>query len=83
MLAQPGLYARRLWATAELFAASHRTGAAEVARAEARRLFHLAGPSAFVEALFLAAADARPDRAPEPGPAQPPAPPPGPSLILP
>ena len=71
-------YGRRLWAMAELLEASRRPDPAAVARAEARRLFHTGEPSAFVEAMFLAAAEARPPRPP----AEPTAPAP-PALILP
>jgi hypothetical protein len=46
------LYARRLWATAELFEATGRPQPGAVARAAARRLFHLAEPGRFGEQLF-------------------------------
>ena len=46
------LYARRLWATAELFEATGRPQPGAVARAGARQLFHLAGPGRFGEQLF-------------------------------
>ncbi|MFZ5471747.1 MAG: hypothetical protein ACOZIN_20150 [Myxococcota bacterium] len=46
------LYARRLWAMAEVFEHTGRTDKAQTARAEARRLFHGVGESRFAEALF-------------------------------
>lgn len=46
------IYARRLWAMAELFDRSSRAEAAGLARAEARVLYHLEIPSLFVEAMF-------------------------------
>ncbi len=48
------LYARRLWLTAELFEKTRRGHAAQLARAEARRLFHQAPGvfSRFAEALY-------------------------------
>ena len=48
------LYARRLWLTADVFERSGRMHLAQVARAEARRLFHQAPGvfSRFAEALY-------------------------------
>lgn len=47
------LYARRLWEMAELFELTSRPEPGSIARAEARRLFHLAGGiSRFSELLF-------------------------------
>ena len=46
------LYARRLWAMAELFAATDRATAAAHAKAEARLLFHSTQPSSFAFELF-------------------------------
>ncbi len=46
------LYARRLWAMAELFEASGREQGARIARAEARRLFHTQAPTRFGERMF-------------------------------
>jgi hypothetical protein len=48
------LYARRLWLTADLFERSGRAPLAQLARAEARRLFHQAPglTSRFAEALY-------------------------------
>ena len=48
------LYARRLWLTADVFEKTGRVGAAQLARAEARRLFHQAPGvfSRFAEALY-------------------------------
>lgn len=46
------LYARRLWLTAELFDATHRPRQAQLARAEARLLFHTQEPSRFAERMF-------------------------------
>lgn len=48
------LYGRRLWAMAEFFEQTGRENAAQVAKAEARRLFHNApgAPSRFAEFLF-------------------------------
>jgi hypothetical protein len=65
------LYARRLWLTADLFARTGRVHAAQVARAEARRLFHGTPGvfSRFAEALYgklLQVAARRPG----PGPAE-------------
>ena len=61
------IYARRLWAMAELFEKSDRPRQASLARAEARVLFHSAGPSAFIEAMFEKIVDRRsPDASPSP-----------------
>ena len=48
------LYARRLWLTADVCEKTGRVGAAQLARAEARRLFHQAPGvfSRFAEALY-------------------------------
>ncbi len=46
------LYARRLWAQAEVYDANQRADAAALARAEARNLFHTEAPSLFGERLF-------------------------------
>jgi hypothetical protein len=48
------LYARRLWLLADVLQRTQRAHAAEVARAEARRLYHQApgGFSRFAEALY-------------------------------
>jgi hypothetical protein len=54
------LYARRLWFTAELFDATDRRDAAALARAEARRLSHGTAPSAFIERMFVKAAEQAP-----------------------
>ncbi|MEW6434248.1 MAG: hypothetical protein AB1730_22330 [Myxococcota bacterium] len=54
------LYARRLWFTAELFDATERGAQAALARAEARRLFHGTEPSAFIDRMFLKAAEQAP-----------------------
>jgi hypothetical protein len=45
-------YARRLWAMAELFDRTERPQVGELARAEARHLFHGTTPSRFIEAMF-------------------------------
>jgi hypothetical protein len=49
-------YARRLWTMADFLEGTGRERWAEIARAEARSLFHAGARSAFVEAMFLAAA---------------------------
>lgn len=53
------VYARRLWAMAELFEQSARPAQAAIARAEARRLFHTRASSAFIEAMFGKIVDQR------------------------
>lgn len=70
------LYARRLWLTAELFEATGREGQAQLARAEARLLFHTQAPSRFAERMFEKVLELVPP------PAEPKAPAPM-SLILP
>lgn len=73
------LYARRLWAMAEVFEKTSRPERAKVARAEARRLFHgVAAPGGFAEGLFEKvlwlserAQKGQPLPATEPGPAKP------------
>lgn len=76
------LYARRLWAMAEMFEKTGREQPAKVARAEARRLFHDAPglASRFGEALFekvlrLAALTQSGQKLPEPTDEQPKPPP--------
>ncbi len=73
---QRRLYGLRLWRMADFFERTDRAAAAQVARAEARRLFH--GPEEpfsrfaerlFEKALFLAAAQAAPKGAPGTAPA--------------
>ncbi|MEW5737461.1 MAG: hypothetical protein AB1938_00970 [Myxococcota bacterium] len=51
------LYARRLWANAEILEASGRAAQAKLARAEARRLFHTSEPSRFIERMYTRAAE--------------------------
>jgi len=75
------LYARRLWLTAELFDAIGRARQAQIARAEARLLFHTQAPSLFAERMFMKVLELVPPTA-EPRPA-PDAPPPPKSIILP
>ncbi len=48
-------YASRLWFMAELFQANNHPGQAELARGEARRLFHTQGPTFFGLRLFTKA----------------------------